>query len=144
MQRIFVATDGSPGANRAVSAAARLAKLARCKLVILTVGGEVSGAELRKLASAGGDLSKRLVTDADRTLAAARKRALRAGVPTVDVQTAWGNPVPTIIDFVKRNKADLLVVGRRGRGRGRLSTLLLGSVSQQLACVAPCKVMVVP
>ena len=115
-----------------------------CKLVILTVGGDVSGAELRKLASSGGDLSKRLVTDADRTLAEARKRALRAGAPAVELQTAWGDPVQTIVDFVKRHKADILVVGRRGRGRGRLSTLLLGSVSQQLACVAPCKVMVVP
>ena len=144
MQRIFVATDGSPGANRAVGAAARLAKLARCKLVIVTVGGEVSGAELRKLANAGGDLSKRLASDADRTLSEARKRARRAGAPTVELQTAWGDPVPTIVDTVRRNKADLLVVGRHGRGRGRLSMLLLGSVSQQLASVAPCKVMVVP
>jgi len=144
MQRIYVATDGSPGANRAVSAAARLAQLADVKLVILTVGGDVSGAELRKLASTGGDLSKRLVSDADRTLAAARKRALRAGAPAVELKTAWGDPVQTIVDIVRRNKADILVVGRRGRGRGRLSTLLLGSVSQQLACLAPCKVMVVP
>ncbi len=144
MQRILVATDGSPAANRAVSAAVRLARLADDKLVILTVGGNVTGAELRQIASSGGDLSKRLVTDADRTLSQARKRALRAGAPAVELQTAWGDPVQTIVDFVKRHKTDILVVGRRGRGRGRLSTLLLGSVSQQLACVAPCKVMVVP
>ncbi len=144
MQRILVATDGSSGANRAVSAAAKLAKLARCKLVILTVGGDVSGAELRKLASAGGDLSKKLVSDADRTLAQARKRALRAGAPAVEVQTAWGDPVQTIVDIVRRRKADLLVIGRCGRGRGRLSAILLGSVSQRLATLAPCNVMVVP
>ena len=36
----------------------------------------------------------------------------------------------------------MLVVGRRGRGR--LSGLLLGSVSQKVASLAPCIVIVVP
>jgi len=142
MQRIFVATDGSPGANRAVDAAATLAKIARAKLIILTVGNNVSGTQLRRLASTGGDLSGLLEADATRTLGRARQRALRAGVATVELQTAWGDPAQTIIDTVRRKKADLLVVGRRGRSR--LSGLLLGSVSQKLASLAPCKVLVVP
>jgi len=142
MQRIFVATDGSPGANRALDAAARLAKMAGAELVILTVGDNVSGEQMRRLASTGGNLSGMLEAAAKRTLSQARRRALRAGVPTVELQTAWGDPAQTIIDTVRRKKADLLVVGRRGRSR--LSGLLLGSVSQKLASLAPCKVMVVP
>ena len=50
MQRIVVATDGSAGGNRAVDAAVKLARAAHCKLLILTVGGSISGAELRQLA----------------------------------------------------------------------------------------------
>lgn len=142
MQRIFVVTDGSPGANRAVDAAARLAKIARRKLVILTVGGNVTGAELRRLATTGGDLSKKLESDAQRTLDQARKRAQRAGARRVELKTAWGDPAEAIIDVVRREKVDVLVVGRRGRSR--LSDLLLGSVSQKLASLAPCIVMVVP
>lgn len=143
MKRIVVATDGSPGANRAVDAAARLAKVAGCELVILTIGGNhIPGAELRRLASVYGDLSKTLETAANKILNQSRKRALRIGVAAVRLQTAWGDPTETIIDTVRREKADMLVVGRRGRGR--LSGLLLGSVSQKLASLAPCMVMVVP
>lgn len=142
MQRIFVATDGSPGANRALDAAARLAKMAGAELVILTVGDNVSGEQMRRLASTGGNLSEMLEAAAKRTLSQAHRRALRAGVPTVELQTAWGDPAQAIMDTVRRKKADLLVVGRRGRSR--LSGLLLGSVSQKLASLAPCKVMVVP
>ncbi|MGB9042559.1 MAG: universal stress protein, partial [Pseudolabrys sp.] len=122
MQRIIVATDGSSGANRAVDTAATLAKTSGADLVILTIGGNITGAELRELAGASGDLSKILQEAANKVLGQARKRALRIGVRTVKLQTGWGDPAETIIDTVRRGKADMLVVGRRGRGR--LSGLL--------------------
>ena len=142
MQRITVATDGSPGATRAIDTAATLATIIGADLTVLTIGGSITGAELRNLADVDGDLSETLETTANKVLAQARKRALRIGVRTVKLQTGWGDPAETIIDMVRRGKADLLVVGRRGRGR--LSGLLLGSVSQKLASLAPCAVMVVP
>ena len=142
MQRILVATDGSPGANRAVDTAAALAKATGFELVILTIGGNISGAELRQLASAEGDLSEALELAANQILSQARKRALRNGASTVTVQSGWGDTTEAIIGAVRREKADIVVVGRRGRGR--LSGLLLGSVSQKLASLAPCKVLIVP
>ena len=142
MQCIMVATDGSPGANRAVDAAARLATAMGSNLAILTVGGDLSGAELRRLADIGGDVSKSLETKSNQVLKQAQKRARRLGVTAVKLQCGWGDPTETIIDTVRREKADILVLGRRGRGR--LSSLLLGSVSQKLVSLAPCIVMVVP
>jgi nucleotide-binding universal stress UspA family protein len=142
MQRIMVATDGSSGANRAVDTAARLAKAAGSDLVILTVGGDISGAELRRIADIGGDVSKALESRSNQILKQAQKRAQRIGVTALKLQCGWGDPTETIIDTVRREKADILVVSRRGRGR--LSSLLLGSVSQKLASLAPCIVMVVP
>jgi len=142
MQRIMVATDGSAGANRAVDTAASLAKSGGADLTIVTVGGNISGAELRKLADSAGDLSRTMEASADKILALARKRAFRMGVRNVALQTGWGDPAEIIIDAARRGKVDMLVVGRRGRGR--LSGLLLGSVSQKLASLAPCVVVVVP
>jgi len=142
MKHLVVATDGSPGANRALDLAVRLARTGGCELTILTVGGDVSGTELRRLAEVDGDLSKILTEGATEILERARKRAQRLGLPTVKLQTEWGEPAETIIDTVQREKPDMLVIGRRGRSR--LSSLLLGSVSQKLASLAPCAVLVVP
>ncbi len=142
MQRIVAAIDGSVGANRALDVAARLAKGVGCELVILTIGGDISSAELRQLASAEGNLSETLQAAANEILTRAKRRARRCGVSNVRLQTGWGDPAQTIIETVRREKADILVVGRRGRGR--LSGLLLGSVSQKLTSLAPCPVLVVP
>ena len=140
--RIFVATDGSAGADRAVDTASMLAKTSDADLIILTIGGNISGAELRKLAETAGDLSEAMENTADKILTRARKRALHAGARRVKVETGWGDPAETIIDAIRRQKANMLVIGRRGRGR--LSGILLGSVSQKLATLAPCVVVVVP
>jgi nucleotide-binding universal stress UspA family protein len=141
-QRIIVATDGSPGANRAVDVAARLAKATGASLAIVTVGGHITGAELRRLASIDGDLSKAMESAANQILKQAQKRAGRVGVAAPKLHCGWGDAAETIIDAVRSEKADILIVGRRGRGR--LSGLLLGSVSQKLASLAPTVVMVVP
>jgi nucleotide-binding universal stress UspA family protein len=142
MHCIIVATDGSTAANRAIDAGAVLAKATGARLVLLTIGGSVTGAELRELADEAGDLSETMQSAADKILTRARRRAHRLGVRSVTLQTGWGDPGDAIIEVVQRSKADLLVVGRRGQSR--LSALLLGSVSQKLASFAPCAVMVVP
>jgi len=142
MKRIVVATDGSDGGNRAVETAAEIAKTTGASLIILTVGGDVTGAELRRLASAQGDLSQTLETRSNRILARARKAAQRLGVSAPVLRCEWGNPADVIIETAQREKADTVVVGRRGRSR--LSELLLGSTSQKVASLAPCKVIVVP
>ena len=53
-----------------------------------------------------------------------------------------GQPHPAIVETIGREKADAIVVGRRGHGQ--LSGLLLGSVSQKLCSLAPCVVIMVP
>jgi nucleotide-binding universal stress UspA family protein len=78
----------------------------------------------------------------NRTLLDARRIAEQNGVPHVETHTGWGDATETILETAARTGADLIVVGRRGRGR--LGGLLLGSVSQKIVTLAPCAVLVVP
>ena len=142
MQHIIVATDGSPGSQRAVDTASALAKATGCRLTIMTVCTSLSDRETIKLARAEGDAGDALEAIAGRILADAGDRARSCGAAQIDVRTQWGDAAEAIIDTATRETADMIVVGRRGHGR--LAGLLLGSVSQKLVCLAPCTVAVVP
>jgi len=142
MQKILAATDGSRGGNRAVIFAAQLAKAIGAALSIVTVGGSFSGAELRRMARTEGGVGEALELISNQVLNQARMRAKRVGVFKIKLQTGWGDAAEVIIETARREKADVIVIGRRGRGR--LAGLLLGSVSQKIASLAPCIVMIVP
>ncbi len=142
MKRILVATDGSAGGNRAVDAAAELAKATGAMLSIVTVAGGLGGDELRHMARAEGGVGDAIEGLCTQTLHDAAARAARHGVPTPHTETGWGDPAEAILKFAAAEKADTIVLGRRGRGR--LTGLLLGSVSQKIASHAPCTVIIVP
>jgi len=142
MQKILAATDGSRGGDRAVIAAAQLAKATGAELCILTVGDGYGGRELKQLIRAEGDVGEALELVCNRVLEDARKRAAHAGATKIKTRSGWGDAAEVIIDSVRRENADVVAVGRRGRGR--LAGLLLGSVSQKIASLAPCITMVVP
>lgn len=142
MERIVVATDGSPGADRAVDLAATLALRLQVELLILTVGGEFGADDMRRLAHAEQDVGSALDSAAEQILVTAMKRARRAGATIIRTSAAWGDPAEAIIDTARRENAMMLVMGRRGRGR--LAGLLLGSVSQKLTSLADCAVLIVP
>ncbi len=143
MRQILIATDGSDSANRALDAAARIAKVTGSKLSILTVGGSLSGDEMRQLARAEKDIGAALDSISERILIDARRRAEAIGAPDVTTEVKWGDPAEAIIEAARAGQADtIVVIGRRGRGR--LAGLLLGSVSQKVASLAPCIVTIVP
>jgi nucleotide-binding universal stress UspA family protein len=142
MRHILLATDGSSGAERAADVAADLAKATGAKLTIVTVADNIDRNEIARLARAEGSVADAIDAISNATLRQARERVQRAGVSNVETQTGWGDPAEVLIDTVRRIEADAIVLGRRGRGR--LAGLLLGSVSQKIASLAPCAVIVAP
>lgn len=143
MQRILAATDGSEGAERAVDAAARLAARLDADLWIVNVMDGISEDLLTKIArveaSAVGDVLAGL---SDRVLAKAKERAQSLGVSRIHLKAGSGDFAEGILAIAREARADAIFVGRRGRGR--MAGLLLGSVSQKLASLAPCMLVIVP
>jgi nucleotide-binding universal stress UspA family protein len=143
MQRVLVATDGSEGAGRALTTAAELAKAAVAELIIVNVEqGRLSDnlEAMRETEQASAD--EILYAMSTRILTRAQTKAATLGVAKIRTYSGLGDAAGFILEVAKNEQADIIVVGRRGRGR--LMGLLIGSVSQKLVSLAPCKVLVVP
>lgn len=144
MRHVLLATDGSEASERATHVAAEVAKSLSAELTIFSVAGtmELSRREIREIERAEGNAADALDEQATQILARAASIARKSGVPTVHTDAGWGDPAAQIIDAASRLKADSIVMGRRGHGR--LAGLLMGSVSQKVASLAPCVVVLVP
>jgi nucleotide-binding universal stress UspA family protein len=139
MRHILVATDGSSGGEQALDFAAALAMDIGGSLSVLNVTDELSGEDVQALAQ----IEDGLIDEMDNpVLNKARARAMDKGIAAIQTHVACGEPAAAILDTAKTHAVDLIVVGRRGRGQ--LAGLLLGSVSQKLASLSPCPVVIVP
>ena len=83
---------------------------------------------------------RRLHTEALRRLRQIVADELR-GVGQVHAKLHGGHPVGTIVDFARRSKADLIIMG--SHGRGGVKRALIGSVAERVVRHAPCPVLVV-
>ena len=142
LTNFLAAIDGSEGGWRALNVAIAMTKAAAGSLVVMTVGVALTSREVAEFRRAEGGEADASEVFAERLLFEARKRADQAiGKPTKTL-LRWDDPAEAIINTIAEERFDAVVVGRRGRGQ--LSGLLLGSVSQKLASLAPCIVVVVP
>ncbi len=138
--RIVVATDGSPGAARAVSVGIELGRALRLGLRLISVVPAVAGLGLRPDRERA--ISEMLERDAVAVLARERERATRAGLTDVRTEVLRGSAADSVLDYVGDSARTLVVAGSRGRSRAR--RLLLGSVSSALLHQARGMVLIVP
>ncbi len=78
----------------------------------------------------------------DRILVKARERSQCLGAARIHLKSRSGDSATAILETARDIDADAIFAGKRGRGR--LAGVLLGSVSQKLASLAPCMVVIVP
>jgi len=138
---VVVGADGSRASLGAVDAAGRYATGAHARVRAVSCWrapqhGRSLAAWLRENPDAPEDLARRAAVDA-RDAAVGR---LAERHPHVEVDGVVEEGPPARVLAQHAEKADLLVVGTRGRGG--LAGLVLGSVSQWLVARAPCPVLV--
>jgi nucleotide-binding universal stress UspA family protein len=132
---LLVATDGSPGGDRAVAAGTELAAATGATLHLLAVVE-------RGFLSFDDDSPEGPAADRAReTLDEARETAAAAGVEALEATVGYGRPYRTIHSYLEDRDVDLLVVGAHGRTEFRRD--VLGGVSSKLLRAAPTPVMVV-
>ncbi len=147
--RIVCAVDGSEHSQWGVQALEALASREPEQVVLLHVidkralqalAGKNPVRERRVLAAmekAGGSLLR----DAARSAHVALGQAATAPHSTIQTILAQGPLAKTIAREARRVKADLIIMG--SRGLSDVQGFLLGSISRQVASMAPCSVWVV-
>ena len=142
---VVVGTDGSESSMRAVARAGALAGATGATLVIACayLPPEGDDRETARAQDALRDDAYQVVGShpAEDTVRTAQERASAAGAANVKTVAVQGSPVEALLDVVRREKADLLVVGNRGLAgiKGRL----LGSVPADATRRSECDVLVV-
>lgn len=138
-QRILLAVDGSDAALAAATVAGGLAAELSLEIRALTVFDQPS-------ASLGEPNRSKAVhealQEADAALVAARDAIKAAGGPDPELDRIAGRPADTILEVARGEPGTLIVMG--SRGRGRIASALLGSVSTAVVSHASGPVLVVP
>ncbi|MBV6471317.1 MAG: hypothetical protein NBKEAIPA_03249 [Nitrospirae bacterium] len=143
--RIMLATDGSEDARRAARVVAELPGVRETMIVsvVRPLGAEKAvlerfqPEESRKMEAA---FLRRRRAEARKALAEC-ECLLRQAVMVVRARVIAGHPAEAIVRAARRDAVDLLVVG--SRGLTGMKATALGSVSQTVAQLAPCPVLIV-
>ncbi len=140
---IVVGTDGSTNAERAVRAAAAIAKEQNAALHLVTGARPMTPEQLYELKrSLPDEFWPQLHADyfSEERLTAAQGICKSAGVEaTIHAHSSAG--ADAVLDVAEAQDADLIVVGSRGEGAAK--RLVHGSVSTKVLHNAPCSVLVV-
>ncbi|PAU77530.1 universal stress protein [Halomonas salipaludis] len=142
-KRILVPVDGSKRALRALDKAIELQQLTGAELYVLCVFKHHSllEASLSMVRPAKLDIPDDALKEYATEIALnAKHRAIELGVEGVRAFVKGGRPSSTIVRFARKRECDLIVLGSKGTN-GESS--ILGSVSQRVASMAKCPVLVV-
>jgi nucleotide-binding universal stress UspA family protein len=135
--KIVIASDGSEGAARALSTAIRLAKAHDAELHMVSVE------ELPQFPASVDEVIEEKA-EANHFFAGVIARAegqARAQAVGLTAHVITGHAVTSIVEFVERERADLLVIGYMGHSA--LYNRIMGSTTDRLVELAPCAVLVV-
>ena len=136
---IVCCIDGSNESRSAAALGASLADRLGLRVLLLSVVGTVTQpgvsaapAGQERLAAAEREQAEGILNEV----------AADVGATEAERRVEFGPAAGRILDVCETEKASLVVLGTRGRGR--MKAAVLGSVSREVAARAPCPVLVVP
>jgi nucleotide-binding universal stress UspA family protein len=138
MKEILIATDGSPSAQEAVEVGLELAKEQGAHVTLLHVA---EPEEVRGGRGGSHPLTHTEEIDESETALKAAADAAEEGGVSYTLERVAGDTVESIVAVADEKKADLIVLG--SRGRGSVTSALLGSVSHAVLRRASRPVLVV-
>lgn len=140
MKKILVPTDLSNRTDRAVDLAVEFALAHDAEILLLNVH-EPSLAVAGPYPVVLPDVDRRTREGVEASLELAREQVEKAGAEA-DSKLVRGPTVDSILDVIEEENVDHVVMSTRGASG--LERLLLGSVSEKTARLAPVPVTVVP
>ncbi len=141
VERILFPTDFSDGSAHALTYAVNLAKKYNAKLYVLHVVYDIqraAGLSIPHISSDElyNDLNKWAVKEVEKSCIEETR-----GLPDVEKVVVQGIPYEEIINFVKKEEIDMVVIGTYGRSG--LDRFIFGSTAERVVRRAPCAVLTV-
>lgn len=138
--KILVPMDGSDQSMAAADKAIKLAKRDKAEIIILYVLQLPTVAHYTP--SMLNDVIQGGRNEAEKWFGSMKSQAENNGIKVeTKIAESVGSPTSIIVDYAKKEKIDLIVMGTRGKTK--LKKIILGSVSSGVVTYAPCSVMVV-
>jgi nucleotide-binding universal stress UspA family protein len=136
LEKVLLATDGSPASEPASEQAIDLATQVEARLLVVSVFGGPSSRPSGAAVETVPDSRASLTSKAQAIVARAKASGVNASF------LVWeGEPGEAIVAAADAETADIIVVG--SHGRSGVSRFLIGSVSDYVVRHAHCPVMVV-
>jgi nucleotide-binding universal stress UspA family protein len=139
LKKILVAFDGSEQAYKAFDFALDMSRLCRDaapEIIVISVAQPPEPIDIVEMDAVIDsatqhyeELFKGLVRDA-------KERNIE-----IKTEVVVGHPADQIVRYAKEKNSDMIVIGQKGKSK--IETWLLGSVSKRVATYAPCTVTIV-
>jgi nucleotide-binding universal stress UspA family protein len=147
--KVLVAIDESENSDRALEFALGLSEKFEAAITILNVSESLSislnatetmtssGASMAEVAK---DINK--IHENFLNKAVAKAKAAKSSLEISSIQKQ-GDTAIEIVQTAKDGHFEIIVVGHRGQGKKRVQEFLMGSISEKVAHLAPCPVVIV-
>jgi nucleotide-binding universal stress UspA family protein len=140
--KVLVPVDGSRYSSEGIKVASHYARTKNAQIYIMTVIPSVADIELELSASERDRLLESMKKRGEELLTKATELIKSLGVDHVNTVLATApSPAQEIVAFAEREKADLIVIG--SRGRNATQRFHIGSVAANVVSHTPCCVYVV-